>query len=130
MERPVAYGAVAASSTKQQASRALRAVGHQVPTGGELADHTAPRAPGLGEQCDIEERLVIAPAGGTFVPDGGLVTAPSGRVVEQGDIVAVVTRQDKTYLVVSGCRGSFVRFLAEAGDRVRQYQPIVWLHAL
>ena len=68
----------------------------------------------------MTERIVISPATGIFVPDGG---HGEGDAVEVGDVLGHVGDEE----VRSAFAGTVGAFVALDGERVTASQPIVWL---
>ncbi|HYD08514.1 MAG TPA: ACP S-malonyltransferase [Acidimicrobiales bacterium] len=89
----------------------------------EILSGESPHAKALeGEQVHLymTERVVISPAAGVFVPDGG---RGEGDRVEVGDLLGHVG-EDEVRSLFAGTVGAFV---AVDGERVTASQPIVWL---
>ena len=69
-----------------------------------------------------------APGAGIFHPAPvGEVTA-EGELVAEGGVVGYVSGPGRPEPIVSFCAGFLVRFVAHPGERVRQHQPVAWLH--
>jgi [acyl-carrier-protein] S-malonyltransferase len=73
-----------------------------------------------GEHLFMTERMVVSPAAGIFVPDGGI--AP-GEAMTVGRRLGSVAGED----VVSPFDGTLMGVLAKDGERVMTHQPIAWL---
>lgn len=79
-----------------------------------------------GEQLGVPERVILAPALGVFRPVDE-VTPPEGKVVREGDVVGVVEVSGRTVPVRSAFTGRLLGMMAQAGERVRENQPVAWL---
>jgi biotin carboxyl carrier protein len=79
-----------------------------------------------GEQLGVPERVILAPAVGVFHPvdDDG---AEAGIVVEKGQVVGMVEVGGRKLPVRSAFTGRLVAMMAQAGERVREGQPVAWL---
>jgi biotin carboxyl carrier protein len=78
--------------------------------------------PTAGEYLVVAERLIVAPAPGRFEP-----AVPDGEHVASGQTVGAVVRADERVDVVSQVAGRFMGHLADAGERVRDGQPLAWV---
>ena len=79
-----------------------------------------------GEQLGVPERVILAPAVGVFHPvhhDG----AGEGTDVEKGQVVGMVEVGGRKLPVRSAFTGRLVGMMAQAGERVREGQPVAWL---
>ncbi len=91
-----------------------------------------------GEQLEVSERVIVAPAVGVFrpvIPDVEEVrpdTVPDqgGKQVAEGDVVGVVEARGQAHPVRSAFSGFLVGLLAHPGERVREGQPVAWLRVL
>lgn len=82
-----------------------------------------------GEQLDVRERVIVAPAIGVFRP---LVehlhdTAPHGIPIEQGAVVGVIESSGRQLPVRSPFAGRLMEMMAFVGERVYEGQPVAWL---
>ena len=78
--------------------------------------------PTAGEYLIVAERLIVAPGPGRFEP-----AVPDGEHVTCGQTVGTVVRSDHRLEVVSQVAGRFMGHLADAGERVRDGQPLAWV---
>jgi biotin carboxyl carrier protein len=78
--------------------------------------------PTAGEYLNVPERVIVAPAPGRFEP-----AVPDGDHVRCGETVGTVVRSDHRVDVVSQVAGRFMGHLADAGERVRDGQPLAWV---
>lgn len=83
-----------------------------------------------GEGALVPERLIVSPTVGTFRPVEPAVVTAEGEIVFEGQVVGLVISGDDATAVVSHVRGFLMGMLADAGERVRQGQPIAWVRAL
>jgi biotin carboxyl carrier protein len=79
-----------------------------------------------GENLIVPERVIVAPAPGTFRPvepdgDGG-----AGQVVEE-QVIGFVEGVGHSTPVRSPFQGLLMGLMAHAGERVREGQPVAWL---
>ena len=79
-----------------------------------------------GEHLTVPERIVVAPAVGTFRPG----RASAGAVVGSGDIVGTVESLGTSTAVRSAFAGTVVGLLAAHGERVHEGQPVAWLRTV
>jgi biotin carboxyl carrier protein len=79
-----------------------------------------------GETLAVPERVIVAPAPGTFRPveDGEMAPA----VVEE-QVIGFVEGKNHSTPVRSPFGGHLMGLLAHAGERVREGQPVAWLRA-
>ena len=80
-----------------------------------------------GETLAVPERVIVAPAPGTFRAAEG--SAPDAEVVAEQVIGFVETRGHSTP-VRSPFGGRLMGLLAHAGERVREGQPVAWLRVV
>ena len=87
-----------------------------------------------GEQLEVSERVILAPAAGLFrpvAPDGDVPAEADGaRRVDEGEVVGVVEARGQAHPVRSAFSGLLVGLMAHPGERVRQGQPVAWLRVL
>jgi biotin carboxyl carrier protein len=74
-----------------------------------------------GETLAVPERVIVAPAPGTFRP-----VEPQGTVVED-QLIGYVEVKGHSTPVHSPFGGRLMGLLAHAGERVREGQPVAWL---
>ncbi len=79
-----------------------------------------------GEQLGVPERVILAPAVGVFHPVDD-ESAAEGGVVEEGQLVGMVEVGGRKLPVRSAFTGRLVGMMAQAGERVREGQPVAWL---
>jgi biotin carboxyl carrier protein len=82
--------------------------------------------PPVGEILSLPERVVVAPAMGTFRRLDG---AAAGDPIARGDLIGVVQSLRTATPVRSPFGGMLVAFLALEGERVRLGQAVAWLRA-
>ena len=75
-----------------------------------------------GEFLAIAERVIVAPVPGRFVP-----AVMAGSHVVEGEAVGAVVRSGTETQVHSTFAGRFMGHLADAGERVRDGQPLAWI---
>jgi multidrug efflux pump subunit AcrA (membrane-fusion protein) len=79
-----------------------------------------------GETLAVPERVIVAPAPGTFRP------VDDAQVVVEGDVlpdqlIGYVEVKGHSTPVHSPFGGRLMGLLAHAGERVREGQPVAWL---
>jgi [acyl-carrier-protein] S-malonyltransferase len=88
----------------------------------------------VGEHLYMSERVVVSPSSGIFAPESTLAAPGAGLLpgtlesgahsaIDVGDLVGRVGVAE----VRTPFRGEVVRWLAAAGERVQQGQPLLWL---
>ena len=84
-----------------------------------------------GEDLEVSERVILAPAVGVFQPageeDGPDAEGLRQRSVNEGDVVGVVEARGQALPVRSAFSGFLMGMLAHPGERVREGQPVAWL---
>lgn len=80
-----------------------------------------------GEQLGGPERVILAPAVGVFHPVDGEGAGSEGVAVEEGQVVGMVEVGGRKLPVRSAFTGRLVGMMAQAGERVREGQPVAWL---
>ncbi|MGI8984223.1 MAG: biotin/lipoyl-containing protein [Acidimicrobiales bacterium] len=79
-----------------------------------------------GETLAVPERVIVAPAPGTFRP-----MEPAGIAVELAveaeQVIGFVEAKGHSTPVRSPFGGKLIGLLAHAGERVREGQPVAWL---
>ncbi|HWI02874.1 MAG TPA: hypothetical protein VNT52_03480 [Acidimicrobiales bacterium] len=79
-----------------------------------------------GETLAVPERVIVAPAPGTFRPvEPGDVAAE--LAVEAEQVIGFVEGKGHSTPVRSPFGGKLMGLLAHAGERVREGQPVAWL---
>jgi len=76
-----------------------------------------------GEGLLVPERMIVAPAVGTFRP----VSLRDGAQLEVGQTVGMVDGPGTSTPVASPFTGQLVGMLVHPGERLREGQPIAWL---
>ena len=84
-------------------------------------------SPPSGEHLDVLERVVVAPAAGTFCALPPRVVTTEGEIVERGQAVGAVDGPGGSVRVESPFTGFLMGILAEPGQRVREGEPVAWL---
>lgn len=78
-----------------------------------------------GENLIVPERVIVAPAPGTFRPVG---TDDDGAAhIEEEQVIGFVEGVGHSTPVRSPFRGALMGLMAHAGERVREGQPVAWL---
>ena len=98
----------------------------------KIADDIVTAADGeyVGEQLDVHERVIIAPAVGVFHPLPPETVTAEGEVVAEGQLIGHLDVMGETRPVRSPFSGFLMGMLATAGERVRAGQPVAWLRTL
>ncbi len=79
-----------------------------------------------GETLAVPERVIVAPAPGTFRPvEPGDIAAELSVEAEQ--VIGFVEGKGHSTPVRSPFGGKLMGLLAHAGERVREGQPVAWL---
>ena len=81
-----------------------------------------------GETLAVPEKVIVAPAPGTFRPVEEGEMAPAAPVVEE-QVIGFVEGKGHSTPVRSPFGGHLMGLLAHAGERVREGQPVAWLRA-
>ena len=84
----------------------------------------------VGEQLDVHERVIVAPAVGVFHPLPPEVVTAEGEVVADELALGHLDVMGNEHPVRSPFTGFLMGMLADAGDRVRAGQPVAWLRTL
>lgn len=77
-----------------------------------------------GETLAVPERVIVAPAQGTFRP-----VAPGEVQVSEQQVIGFVEGKGHSTPVQSPFGGRLMGLLAHAGERVREGQPVAWLRS-
>ena len=89
--------------------------------------HTAPTPP--GELLGVPDRIIVAPRTGVFRPLERRSVLDTGAAVRSGQLIGHVCCGDQLIEVTSPFEGQTKGVLAWPDERVRQYQPLLWLEA-
>jgi biotin carboxyl carrier protein len=82
------------------------------------------------EELNVPERIIAAPAAGTFAllpPD---VVTSEGEIVRAGQELGTIERNAGKVPVVSPHTGFLMGLLALPGERVRDGQPVAWVRVI
>ena len=79
-----------------------------------------------GETLAVPERVIVAPAPGTFRPVGADDVTVDVEVAEL-QVIGFVEGKGHSTPVRSPFGGLLMGLLAHAGERVREGQPVAWL---
>ncbi|MGI8809655.1 MAG: hypothetical protein ACR2KK_17815 [Acidimicrobiales bacterium] len=82
-----------------------------------------------GETLGVPERVIVAPAQGTFRPVDADEMAPEAPV-EAEQVIGFVEGKGHSTPVKSPFGGKLMGMLAHAGERVREGQPVAWLRCV
>ena len=82
-----------------------------------------------GEVLIVPERVVLAPAAGSFRPAADVDGAygNGGRRLTEDEVIGFIESTGRSTPVRSAFSGMFMGLLAHAGERVREGQPVAWL---
>ncbi len=96
-----------------------------------------------GEELEVPERVILAPAVGVFqplAPEDAMVTeeeagieadgVSEGDMVTEGQVVGVVEARGQAHPVRSAFTGFLMGMLAHPGERVREGQPVAWIRVI
>ena len=81
-----------------------------------------------GETLAVPERVIVAPAPGTFRPVEPAEAEPE-LAVEAEQVIGFVEGKGHSTPVRSPFGGKLMGLLAHAGERVREGQPVAWLRS-
>jgi biotin carboxyl carrier protein len=87
-------------------------------------------SPLAGETLDVLERVVLAPATGTFRPHRPETVTTEGEIVRQGQVIATIAASGDEVPVTSAFTGFFMGLLALPDERVHEGEPVAWLRVL
>lgn len=90
----------------------------------------APATALQGDDLRLAERLVVAPAAGTFRPLPPETVTSEGEIVHEGQAIGRVQGPGCDLDVNSFFTGFLMGMLVEPGERVRPGQPVAWLRTL
>ena len=80
-----------------------------------------------GEHLDVLERVVVAPATGTFCALRPSTVTTEGEIVTRGQAVGTVEGPGGSVRIESPFTGFLMGILAVPGERVREGEPVAWL---
>ena len=80
-----------------------------------------------GETLAVPERVIVAPAPGTFRPVDPSVGVAAEETVLPDQLIGYVEVKGHSTPVHSPFGGRLMGLLAHAGERVREGQPVAWL---
>jgi hypothetical protein len=84
-----------------------------------------------GEEIrDVQERVIVAPAGGVFRPLPPETVTSEGEIIRSGQSVGIIAASGVDVSVCSAFEGWMMGMMAVEGERVREGQPIAWLRQL
>ena len=81
-----------------------------------------------GELLDVPDRIVVAPRTGVFIPLERSEFA-AGATVRSGQTIGHLRCGQELHQVTSPFAGVARDLLALPNERVRQYQPLLWMAA-
>ena len=81
-----------------------------------------------GETLAVPERVIVAPAQGTFRPVEDSDLAPEAPVAAE-QVIGFVEGKGHSTPVRSPFGGKLMGLLAHGGERVREGQPVAWLRS-
>ena len=81
-----------------------------------------------GETLAVPERVIVAPAQGTFRPVEPAAVSPEAQVTAE-QVIGFVEGKGHSTPVRSPFGGRLMGLLAHAGERVREGQPVAWLRS-
>jgi len=91
------------------------------------ADEAAVGGTGHGEVLSIDERLIVAPAAGTFHASLSLVR---GDALQRGEVVGSIDNLGAKTVVTSQVAGVVDAVFASSGERVHLGDRLVWVRSL
>ncbi|MFI5042405.1 MAG: hypothetical protein ACHQNA_11260 [Acidimicrobiales bacterium] len=83
-----------------------------------------------GERLSVPERVVISPCLGRFRSAPAELVTAEGEIVDTGQVIGFIDKQDRAVPVRSVFAGWMMGLLVHEGERVREGQPVAWLRAL
>ena len=83
-----------------------------------------------GEHLVVPERLIVAPATGTFRPLPPETVTSEGEIVSEGQSIGSVESTGQATPVRSRFTGFLMGMLAQPGERVREGEAVAWLRVL
>jgi biotin carboxyl carrier protein len=82
-----------------------------------------------GELLHVPDRIVVAPRTGVFIPLERCRALEAGSTVRSGQVIGHVRCGHEMLQVTSPFDGVARDVLAWPNERVRRYQPLLWLRA-
>ena len=82
-----------------------------------------------GELLDVPDRIVVAPRTGVFIPLEPTAGLGPGTTVRSGQLIGHLQCGEEMHQVTSPFAGVARDMLALPNERVRQYQPLLWMAA-
>ena len=83
-----------------------------------------------GEDLGVLERVVVAPARGTFTPLEPETVTAEGELVEAGQVIGTIDSSGRKISVTSPFTGFLMGMLASVGERLREGEPVAWLRVV
>ncbi len=83
-----------------------------------------------GEDLAVLERVVVAPSRGVFSPLGPETVTAEGELVRAGQAIGTIESSGATVSVLSPFTGFLMGMLADAGERMREGEPVAWLRVV
>ncbi|MGQ0679022.1 MAG: hypothetical protein ACT4OM_05095 [Actinomycetota bacterium] len=82
-----------------------------------------------GESLVVDERLIVAPCSGRFIPEYS--QDPGGEYVKKGQIIGQILSSNGDQVpVFSGFAGLMVGYLIPHGAPVRSSEAVMWLRQM
>ena len=82
-----------------------------------------------GALLDVPDRIVVAPRTGVFIPLEPTAGPGPGTTVRSGQLIGHLDCGGELHQVTSPFAGVARNMLALPNERVRQYQPLLWMAA-
>jgi biotin carboxyl carrier protein len=83
-----------------------------------------------GEALAILERVVVAPTLGVFRPAPPTTVTAEGEILAEGQELGHIEGPGLRVPVTTPFSGFLMGLLAQAGERVREGQPVAWIRSL
>ncbi len=80
-----------------------------------------------GEDLAVLERVVVAPSRGVFTPLAPETVTAEGELVQAGQAIGTIESSGARVSVLSPFTGFLMGMLADAGERMREGEPVAWL---
>ena len=103
----------------------LMSLQHRLPTFISMTTTLHPE----GALLDVPDRIVVAPRTGVFIPLEPTAGLGPGTTVRSGQLIGHLQCGDEVHQVTSPFAGVARDLLALPNERVRQYQPLLWMAA-